>query len=315
MFSPSSTMPTISAFGLLLCGGLTSCALATDGAEKQAPESGAPAAAPESVATSAEPITGGAPIGGSPGTVQIEYSITGVGTSWCTGVVIGPHVALTSGHCFDPGLGRSGTSGWVGVKIHYTADGQTWRCVTRDAQTSAGRCLVYDNVWVNRLAPSPPRGDVDITQDFAVLTAQFAFVNVPSYPLLWVEQREDDTIRQYGVGGEGTIMRYYDDRIDWIGDNHMFIEAGTKRNCSGDSGGPWIMTKFGYNWVVGIYGSSDKPDGAACTPVGNKQRAHRLTRARVAWINQILPWVAPYGQPLCTVNATVNGKDAGFYCF
>jgi hypothetical protein len=308
-FSP---VGTISALSLFLCAGLPSCAVDVGDAGPQTPETDPALTDPSSAASVAEPITGGAPIGGGPGAVQIEYSIPGVGTSWCTGVVIGPHVALTSGHCFDPGLGRSGTSGWVPVKIHYSADGQTWRCVTRN---SSGRCPVYDSVWVNRLAPSPPRTDVDITQDFAVLTTQYAFVNVPSYPLLWVEQREDDTVRQYGVGGEGTIMRYYDDRIDWIGDNHMFIHAGTRRNCSGDSGGPWIMNKFGYNWVVGIYGSSDKPDGAECTPVGNKQRAHRLTRARVAWINQILPWVAPFGQPLCTVNATVNGKDAGFYCF
>jgi hypothetical protein len=314
MIKQSFLVRTLPALSLSLCAGLTACAVETHDSEAHANDS---VHAPESaaVASTREGITGGAPIGGGPGVVQIEFYIPGVGVSWCNGTVIGPHVALTSGHCFDSGLGRAGTHGWVNVKMHYTADGQNWSCVTRPQQSATGRCLVYDSVWVNRLAASPPREDVDITQDFAVLTTQIPFVNVPSYPLVWVEQREDDSIRQYGVGRDGTLMRYYDDRIDWIGDNHMFIEAGSRRNCSGDSGGPWIQTKYGYNWVVGIYGSSTKPDGAECTPQGNKQRAHRLTRSRVAWINQALAWVVPHGQRPCTVNATVNGKDAGFYCY
>lgn len=35
-----------------------------------------------------------------------------------------------------------------------------------------------------------------------------------------------------------------------------------------------------------------------------------FTRSGISWINQILTWVAPYGQPPCTANATVNGRDA-----
>jgi hypothetical protein len=299
---------------LPFCALALSCSLA--GCAFDADQTGAESAVEtEPTGSGEEAITGGAPVGAGPGTVQIEYVIPGVGTSWCSGVVIGPNVALTAGHCFDAGLTRAGTHGWVNVKIHATTNGSNWRCMTRNSMDANGRCLVYDNVWVNRLAASPPREHVDATLDFAVLTTQFPFINLTGFPNVWVQQRVDDSVRMFGVGQEGTTMRFFDDRLDYVGSNHMVIDAGTRRVCGGDSGGPLIMNKYDQQWLMGLHVNSEGQFDQACVAVGKKQRSHRITRARIDWINLATEWVRPYGQPLCTLNAILNDRDAGFRCF
>ncbi|HEX6277773.1 MAG TPA: trypsin-like serine protease [Polyangiaceae bacterium] len=262
-------------------------------------------------ATSSQAITGGGTVGTGPGVVQIEYVIPGVGTSWCSGVVIGPHVALTAGHCWDSALGFE-DHGWASVKIHSTTNGTDWRCVTRSRN---GRCLVFDSVWVNRLAPPPPRDIIAPELDFAVLTTNIAFANVPSFPHVWVDQRVGDTVRQYGVGIEGTVLRFYDDKYDWVGSNHMVIDAGNTRNCSGDSGGPQIWSRFGFDWLTGLYVGSNAQFDSVCNSPGHKQRAHRITRARIDWMNLATAWVRDAGQPECVNMAIRNDREAGFRCF
>lgn len=75
------------------------------------------------------------------------------------------------------------------------------------------------------------------------------------------------------------------------------------------------MNWYGYDLVTGVLSQHEGTELDTCARSGKKQRFHRITNARVDWINQATSWTRNLGQPACYDFATINGTRAAWRCF
>jgi hypothetical protein len=260
----------------------------------------------ESGSTVEQPVWGGGQVAGGFGAVELVIQYDGSKLTTCSGVIISQHVGLTAGHCFDRSLGEALT-GTVPMHVSYTEDGTNWYCLTGASDGTSGKCTQLKNMLIKRLG-------VGITpeRDFAVMVYRGVGrprPGAPVGPLQWagwtngfndfrgllVDPGENFGYSFWGRGvssnsgtGAGT-MRTFNDSVDWMGSKHFFTDAGDKRTCSGDSGGPYLWRNANTH-VMGIHSHSEHGDGDECTGKNilftGKQRANRMIRSHVTLINE-----------------------------
>ncbi|HKO47716.1 MAG TPA: trypsin-like serine protease [Polyangiaceae bacterium] len=258
----------------------------------------------DGVSSVAEPVWGGGQVAGGHGAVELVIQYGGSQQTTCSGVIISQHVGLTAGHCFDRPLGTALT-GTVAMHVSYTENGTSWYCITGPSDGTNGKCTQFKNVLIKRLGAG-----ITPERDFAVMVYRGVGRPRPGGPgpLQWagwtngfndfrgllVDPGDSFGYSFWGRGvssnsgtGAGT-MRTFNDAVDWMGSQHFFTDAGDKRTCSGDSGGPYLFRNANTH-VMGIHSHSEHADGDACTGKNilftGKQRANRMIRSHVPFIN------------------------------
>jgi V8-like Glu-specific endopeptidase len=205
----------------------------------------------------------------------------------CTGVLITPRHLLTAAHCTDQ-AGRRSAVGTMSRTIRYFKPGNAgFVAATGHNETLDVRVI---ETW-DPLNGGPS----DAQDDIALVTrrgADWRNTTASDYMPIWAGSMSTvDLNTFYGAGyPEGSIFgRLRSAPINIAGSNqHMFWDnAGSRRVCDGDSGGPYMafapdtQIAGGYREVV-IGTLSTSEGGHPCTSAGGEQYAARIG-SRIAW--------------------------------
>lgn len=206
------------------------------------------ACAPSSTGMLEQPIIGGTIDKGDPSVVLVYWENTPGSTYFhvCTGTVVSPHVVLTAAHCINPAPAA------YSILIASSLD----EAETNDWYDVSG--LIAD--------PAFNASSLFLGHDIGVVITVDALPVTPipvNRTPLQISQI-GSALRLVGYGrttagssaGTGTKRQV---TATLTGHNSLFILAGdpTHNTCSGDSGGPALMTIAGTERVVGVTSYGD----------------------------------------------------------
>ncbi len=209
---------------------------------------GGPTHAPEPTSRSSAAITNGAPDPGDPAVVTI---VGAAGLTECTGTLVAAHVVLTAGHCTLPDLVQGGS-----VVIG----------------SSLGGAAVTLPI---AKAVAHPQFDLGtLTNDIGLLV--LASAATPT-PLALASSAPDTgaTVQIVGWGltaedaGDTGQKRTGTTTVTAVNPTTFSVAAAPSQPCSGDSGGPALVTAGGVESVAGVTSNGDATcdEGATYTRV------------------------------------------------
>jgi hypothetical protein len=229
----------------------------------------------------------------NPPTVAVRrFSTAGVLESECSGTLIGPAHLLTSAHCFT----GNGT-----FKIAVAANGGG-SCISAN-QPAANPCLTSPtatNVTVTRHPGYSGQGDWD--DDMAIVRHNTAWLAPANTSSFWmrINNMTGALSANYWVSGYGVHfwngansdrmgrIALQVQNIDWADQKTWFSlrdTFGVGAPCTGDSGGPAILTSFGFDLNIGVQASTARYAGHSCPSVEEPHQFRYAHPGRVgAWI-------------------------------
>jgi MYXO-CTERM domain-containing protein len=256
------------ALALALCPGLIACDAAPDSRGASAP-----------IAVEQSAILGGVPDTTDGAVMALIHQQGTTMSSACTGTVIAKSgasgILLTAGHCV---VANNGTAVTLPLKLAAASDifvlpGNDWQNALNAHQ--------YFNAAQVAVHPSYD-GSVNSTFDMALVRFVGATASMPVIPALTAAEDtlavgSTFTLVGYGetdMNKENTQRRKVDRTVETISERQfLYNQKDLKGACSGDSGGPALLTTPNGVRVAGVTSYGD----AACTSIGVSVRVSPLS--------------------------------------
>jgi MYXO-CTERM domain-containing protein len=279
------------ALALALCPGLVACDAAPDPRGASAP-----------IAIERSAILGGVPDTTDGAVMALIHQQGTTMSSACTGTVIaksgGSGILLTAGHCV---VANNGMAVTLPLKVAAASDifvlpGNDWQsALAANQYFSAAQVAVHPSY----------DGSVNSTFDMALVRFVGATPSMPVIPALTAAEDtlavgSTFTLVGYGetdTNKENTQRRKVDRTVETISERQfLYNQKDLKGACSGDSGGPALVTTPNGVRVAGVTSYGD----VACTSIGVSVRVSPLSSFIQSFINGT-PLVLSCGE--CTAAA------------
>jgi len=179
--------------------------------------------------SASQPILGGTPDDGDPATVLI-----GGGGSWCTGTIIAPQVVLTAGHCISP------KNNFVYLGPQYLGDaGGSFISVANSYTNPAYQSTNFTNADVGVVILKSPANVVPCAINTVALDASYVGADLHIVGFGVTQSPAEPIFTKMSVD------------VTVAGITPKEISVGPAI-CSGDSGGPGLLSVNGAQVVAGV---------------------------------------------------------------
>ncbi|MFM6928576.1 MAG: S1 family peptidase [Bdellovibrio sp.] len=180
----------------------------------------------------------------------------GVGISFCTATLVGPHTILTAGHCFDPALLKEFVSFRVLFTNSYSeaffAESRQGVYFKKHPQYHTEKTYDHD-IAIGIFSGDIPAGYNTVAMDDDI-TANYANVKTYVYGYGRTIDYSGKPSENYRYSGgdlhKGTLEVYSD--YGQFPDRYHVVAETANHLCQGDSGGPQFYNEGGALKVIGV---------------------------------------------------------------